>query len=75
MTEYCSLNIVATEGIRSGKPRFDGSRLAISDVLELLVSGDSIDEILRNFPQLSVRHLELAVAYAVDSVNKVPTHE
>ncbi len=36
-----------------GKPVFKGTRVLVSDVLEMLGSGMSIDEILEEYPQLS----------------------
>ena len=36
-----------------GKPVFKGTRILVSDVLEMLGSGMSIDEILEEYPQLN----------------------
>ena len=40
-------------GIRSGKPCFVGTRIAVYDVLEYLASGMTTDEIVHDFPELT----------------------
>jgi uncharacterized protein (DUF433 family) len=40
-------------GVRSGKPCFVGTRIAVYDVLEYLASGMTHGEILASFPELT----------------------
>ncbi|MCP9841891.1 DUF433 domain-containing protein [Synechococcus sp. J7-Johnson] len=58
--------ITCTPGIRSGKPCIAGTRISVSDVLEYLASGMSQDEILADFPDLRVEHLQAVLSYAAD---------
>jgi len=45
--------ITANPKICHGKPVFKGTRILVSDILELLASGMSIEEILREYPSLN----------------------
>lgn len=56
--------IEARPGVRSGKPCFVGTRIAVYDVLEYLASGMTTDEIVADFPELSVDHVRAALQFA-----------
>ena len=45
--------IVVDPEIRSGKPVVKGTRIAVSDVLDYLSPGTTVDELLADFPQLA----------------------
>ena len=47
-------------GVRSGKPCFIGTRIAVYDVLDYLASGMTNEEIVRDFPELNERHVRRA---------------
>lgn len=51
-------------GIRSGKPCFVGTRIAVYDVLEYLASGMTAEEIVADFPELTVEHVRTALEFA-----------
>lgn len=51
-------------GVRSGKPCFKGTRIAVYDVLEYMAGGMAQQELLDNFPALSVEHLHAALSFA-----------
>ena len=51
-------------GVRSGKPCFIGTRIAVYDVLDYLASGMTTDEIVRDFPELTERHVRVAIEFA-----------
>ena len=50
--------------VRSGKPCFIGTRIAVYDVLDYLASGMTSDEIVHDFPELSDRHVRAAIEFA-----------
>jgi uncharacterized protein (DUF433 family) len=50
--------------IRFGKPCIKGTRIAIQDVLEWLSSGMSFEEILEDFPELTLQMIHAALAFA-----------
>lgn len=51
-------------GVRSGKPCFIGTRIAVHDVLDCLASGMSTEEIVADFPELTAEHARAAVEFA-----------
>lgn len=51
-------------GIRSGKPCFVGTRIAVYDVLDYLASGMTASEIADDFPELTERHVLAAIEFA-----------
>ena len=53
--------------IRFGKPCLKGTRIAVQDVLSWLASGMTFDEILEDFPQLTMEQLRAALAFAADA--------
>ena len=54
--------IEARAGVRSGKPCFIGTRIAVCDVLDYLAAGMTPSEIASDFPELSEQHVLAAVA-------------
>ena len=51
-------------GVRSGKPCFVGTRIAVYDVLEYLAGGMTTDDIVEDFPELSPDHVRAALEFA-----------
>ncbi len=51
-------------GVRSGKPCFVGTRIAVYDVLEYLASGMTTGEIVADFPELTPEHVRAAIVFA-----------
>ncbi|PUA33700.1 MAG: hypothetical protein B7O98_01640 [Zestosphaera tikiterensis] len=46
--------IIVDPNICHGKPVFKGTRVLVADVLDMIASGMGIDEILEEYPQLSI---------------------
>ncbi len=55
-----------TPGKRSGKPCLKGMRITVYDVLGWLANGMSQQEILEDFPELSVEHINACLGYAAE---------
>jgi uncharacterized protein (DUF433 family) len=51
---------------RSGKPCIRGLRITVSDVLEYLAGGMSFDEILTDFPDLTINDFRACLAFAAE---------
>jgi uncharacterized protein (DUF433 family) len=51
-------------GVRSGKPCFVGTRIAVYDVLDYLASGMTADEIVVDFPELTAESVRAAIEFA-----------
>ncbi len=51
-------------GVRSGKPCFVGTRISVYDVLEYLAAGMTSDQLIADFPELTVLHVRAALEFA-----------
>jgi uncharacterized protein (DUF433 family) len=60
--------IIVDPKILVGKPVIKGTRLAVDFILDLLAQGWSHEEILRNYPGLTVEDVQACLAYARDVV-------
>ncbi len=58
--------ITIEAGKWSGKPCIRGLRMTVTDVLEYLASGMSVDEVLAGFPDLTADDIRACLAYAAD---------
>jgi uncharacterized protein (DUF433 family) len=56
--------ITVEEGKCGGRPCIRGFRIRVTDVLELLSAGASIEEILRDYPFLEREDILAAIEYA-----------
>ncbi|MBI3464939.1 MAG: DUF433 domain-containing protein [Planctomycetes bacterium] len=63
--EYRHL-ITIEPGKRSGKPCIRGLRITVTNVLEYLAAGMSVDEILADFPDLTAEDIRACLAFAAD---------
>jgi len=63
--------ITVEPGKRSGQPCIRGLRISVYDVLGYLAAGDSIKEILENFPMLTNDDILACLAYAADEENRI----
>jgi uncharacterized protein (DUF433 family) len=61
--------ITSKPGKCGGKPRIRSVRIRVSDVLELLANGASVDEILADYPCLKRDDILAAIAYAAQQTN------
>ncbi len=53
-----------------GKLTFKGTRIPVETVLTYLALGDSIEDVLKNWPRLQRRAVEEAIRFAVRLVQK-----
>lgn len=58
--------ITVTPGVRSGKPCFANSRIAVYDILEYLAGGMAEQEILADFPTLRPEHIRATLVFAAN---------
>jgi uncharacterized protein (DUF433 family) len=61
--------ITVEDGKCGGRPCIRGHRLRVSDVLELLANGASVDEILADFEFLEREDIFAAMEYAAHQVD------
>jgi uncharacterized protein (DUF433 family) len=60
----CDSNIESDK--RSGKPCIRGMRITVSDVLQYLAAGMSVEEILVDFAELTAEDIRACLAFAAD---------
>lgn len=54
--------------ILGGKPIINGTRISVEFILELLASGMTAEEIVKEYPQLSKRDILAALDYAAKTI-------
>ena len=62
--------IVVDPRVCHGKPVFRGTRILVSDVLEMLAEGMSIDEVLEEYPQLKREMILEALGMAAELLRR-----
>jgi uncharacterized protein (DUF433 family) len=60
--------ITVEPGKRSGQPCIRGMRITVRDVLEYLAGRMSVEEVLGDFPELTVEDIRACLAYAADQM-------
>ena len=72
MNAVMTQHIVMTAGVCGGKPRIDGTRIRVMDVVALSVHGnDSIDAILERFPTITHADAHAALAFYFDNIELI----
>jgi uncharacterized protein (DUF433 family) len=59
--------IVRDKAVCDGEPVFRGTRVTLRTVLSSLAGGDSVDDILSDFPSLKAEDVQAAIAFAAAS--------
>ena len=62
--------IIINPKICHGKPVFRGTRVLVSDVLEILASGMSIEGVLKEYPQLTKEMILEALGLAAELLKR-----
>ncbi len=65
-SEFIEIN----PNVRFGRPCLKGSRISVYDVLTWLASGMTHDEIISDYPELSVSQILACLAFAADREHK-----
>ncbi|MBI4041714.1 MAG: DUF433 domain-containing protein [Deltaproteobacteria bacterium] len=58
--------IESSSDVLKGKPRIKGTRIPVSLILGYLAEGRTIDDILKEFPDLRKEHISACLQYARD---------
>ncbi len=61
---------MVTDGLMGGRPTIRGLRFPVSDVLELLASGMSDEQILDEHPILEKEDIKAALLYSAQKVDE-----
>jgi len=62
--------IVRDKATCGGEPVFKGTRVTLRTVLASLASGDSVEDILTDFPSLTVEDVRAAIVFAAASAEE-----
>ena len=65
--------ITIEPGKRSGKPCIRGTRMTVTDVLEYLAGGMSPEDIVAEFPDLTLEDIRACLAFAADRERRIAT--
>ena len=65
--------ITIEPGKRNGKACIRGLRITVYEVLEYLASGMSPEEIIEDFPDLTIEDIKACLAFAADRERKLST--
>jgi uncharacterized protein (DUF433 family) len=58
--------IVTIPGVRSGRPIIEGTRIGVHDILGLVLSGSSVDDVVKSFSAITRAQVYEALAYYED---------
>lgn len=61
--------ITVNPDVCNGKPTIRGKRITVQTILEFLGNGDSVDEILENFPMLEREDIYASIQFASSVVD------
>ena len=59
-------HISIDSGVLVGKPVIRGTRIAVEFVVDLLAQGWSADDVVRNYPGISIEQIRACLLYASD---------
>ena len=57
--------------IRFGKPCINGTRISVYDILNWFANGMTVEDILKDFPELETKQIRACLAYAADKEQKI----
>jgi uncharacterized protein (DUF433 family) len=60
--------ITVEPGKRGGQPCIRGMRITVRDVLENLAGGMTVEEVLRDFPELTLEDIRACLAFAANQL-------
>ena len=66
--------IITDPNVMMGKPLIAGTRITVELILDKLAAGEAIEQILKDYPQLSREAVLAAIAFASDALKATVTH-
>jgi uncharacterized protein (DUF433 family) len=65
-----SNRITIDENICNGKPTIRGKRISVQTILEFLSAGETVEEILNQYPSLEPEDVTACLEFATDLMNR-----
>lgn len=66
--------VVSNPAICGGRPTIKGTRVRVSDIVEMLAHGVTPDEIVADFPQVELEDVQAALHYAARMMDQAIVH-
>jgi uncharacterized protein (DUF433 family) len=63
IVEHAYRYIVTVPGIRSGRPIISETRIGVHDIVGLILTGSTIDDVVKSFPVLTRSQVYESLAY------------
>lgn len=60
--------IVCTPTVMGGKPVVEGTRIAVELILEKLAAGDTVQDLIQDYPDLTEHSIRAAIKFAGDAL-------
>jgi uncharacterized protein (DUF433 family) len=60
--------IILNPQVLAGKPVIKGTRLAVESIIDLFAQGWNVDEVLHNYPSITIIDIQACFAYASASL-------
>jgi uncharacterized protein (DUF433 family) len=70
--QYGNHYIVADDGIMGGTPCIRGTRMTVYVIEARIKGGDSVEEILGEYPHLTIEQINAALEYAARRSSSIP---
>lgn len=71
MNSAVTTHVESTPGTCGGKPRVVGTRIRVQDIVIWTEMGDSVDDIVADYPQLTLADVYAALAYYHDNREQI----
>jgi uncharacterized protein (DUF433 family) len=62
-------SVVSDPQVMMGKPVISGTRITVELILEKLAAGDSIEQLLYDYPRLTEQGIRAALAFAAQTLS------
>ncbi len=67
-------HIITTPGVLYGKPVIKNTRIPVDLILEKLANGDSVDDLLAAYPNITKKDINACLLFAADAVKNEQIH-
>ena len=68
--EYISDRITIDDKVCNGKPTIRGKRITVQTILEFLSTGETKEEILKQYPSLIIEDIDACLKFASDLMGR-----
>ena len=66
--------VMTDPNVMMGKPTIAGTRITVELILDKLAAGETIEQILKDYPKLKRKAILAAIAFASEALKATATH-